>query len=105
MSSPPPLPACPNCGRQIAAWKKEHCIYCGTAFPPGFKEGFQEPEALKWVDRPAIPDDAARKLERTGAAKGKRAAKGRTGELGRHTRREIAADVRRRGDLVERRQG
>jgi hypothetical protein len=63
MSSPPPLPACPNCGRQIAAWKKEHCIYCGTAFPPGFKEGFQEPEALKWVDRPAIPPDAARKLE------------------------------------------
>jgi hypothetical protein len=63
MSSPPPLPACPNCGRQIAAWKKEHCIYCGTAFPSGFKEGFQEPEALKWVDRPAIPPDAARKLE------------------------------------------
>ena len=27
------------------------------------KEGFQEPEALKWVDRPGIPKDAARQLE------------------------------------------
>jgi hypothetical protein len=63
MSSQPPLPTCPNCGRGIAAWKKEHCIYCGTVFPPGFKEGLEEPEALKWVDRPTIPDDAARKLE------------------------------------------
>jgi hypothetical protein len=57
------MPVCPNCGRRIAAWKKEHCIYCGGAFPPGYKEGFAEPEALKWVDRPAIPADAARKLE------------------------------------------
>jgi hypothetical protein len=63
MSSQPTLPACPNCGRPIAAWKKEHCIYCGAAFPPGFRDGFAEPEALKWVDRPAIPPDAARKLE------------------------------------------
>lgn len=38
-------------------------MYCGEAFPPGLKEGFQEPEALKWVDRPAIPMDAARQLE------------------------------------------
>jgi hypothetical protein len=57
------MPACPNCGRRIAAWKKEHCVYCGAAFPPGLKDGFEEPEALKWVDRPAIPPDAARKLE------------------------------------------
>jgi hypothetical protein len=63
MSSQPPMPACPNCGRRIAAWKKEHCVYCGAAFPPGLKDGFEEPEALKWVDRPAIPPDAARKLE------------------------------------------
>ena len=63
MSSQPPMPVCPNCGRGIAAWKKEHCIYCGAAFPPGLKDGFEEPEALKWVDRPAIPPDAARKLE------------------------------------------
>ena len=63
MSSQPPLPVCPSCGRRIAAWKKEHCVYCGAAFPPGFKDGFAEPEAMKWVDRPPIPPDAARKLE------------------------------------------
>jgi hypothetical protein len=63
MSSQPPLPACPQCRRRIAAWKKEYCVYCGAAFPPDFKQGFEEPEALKWVDRPGIPPDAARKLE------------------------------------------
>jgi hypothetical protein len=63
MSSQPPLPVCPQCSRRIAAWKKEHCVYCGAAFPPGLKDGFEEPEALKWVERPGIPDDAARKLE------------------------------------------
>jgi hypothetical protein len=63
MSAQPPLPTCPQCGRRIAAWKKEHCVYCGAAFPPGLKDGFEEPEALKWVERPAIPPDAARKLE------------------------------------------
>ena len=63
MSSQPPLPTCPQCGRRIAAWKKEHCVYCGAAFPPGLKDGFEEPEALKWVERPGIPADAARKLE------------------------------------------
>ena len=63
MSSQPPLPVCPQCSRRIAAWKKEHCVYCGAAFPPGLKDGFEEPEALKWVERPEIPPDAARKLE------------------------------------------
>jgi hypothetical protein len=63
MSSQPPLPICPQCGRRIAAWKKEHCVYCGAAFPPGFKDGFEEPEGMKWVERPAIPPEAARKLE------------------------------------------
>lgn len=63
MSSPPALPACPACGRRIAAWKKDHCVYCGTAFPADWKQGFQEPEGLKWIDRPAIPPEAARKLE------------------------------------------
>lgn len=63
MSTQPPLPSCPECGRRIAAWKKDHCVYCGTAFPPDFKQGFAEPEALKWVDRPGIPADAERKLE------------------------------------------
>jgi len=38
-------------------------VYCGETFPPDLKEGFQEPEALKWVERPAIPIDAARQLE------------------------------------------
>lgn len=57
------MPVCPHCGRRIAAWKKEHCVYCGAAFPPGFKDGYAEPESLKWVERPAIPPDAARKLE------------------------------------------
>ena len=38
-------------------------MYCGTAFPADWKQGFQEPEGLKWIDRPAIPPEAARKLE------------------------------------------
>jgi hypothetical protein len=63
MSSQPPLPACPQCGRRIAAWKKEHCVYCGSVFPPGWKDGFEEPEALKWVERPGISPDAEKKLE------------------------------------------
>ena len=41
----------------------DHCIYCGAAFPPDLKEGFAEPEALKWVDRPALPPDIAKQLE------------------------------------------
>lgn len=56
-------PVCPSCGRRIAAWRMEHCVYCGTAFPEGLKEGFSEPEALKWVERPVLPADAARQLE------------------------------------------
>ncbi len=63
MSSPPPLPRCPSCGRSIAAWKKDHCVYCGAAFPTDWKQGFEEPEGLKWIERPAIPPEAARKLE------------------------------------------
>ena len=41
----------------------DHCIYCGAAFPPDFRQGLPEPEALKWVDRPVIPPEAARQLE------------------------------------------
>lgn len=63
MSSSTPGPRCPRCNRTLAAWRLAHCVYCGESFPPGLKEGFQEPEALKWVDRPAIPVDAARQLE------------------------------------------
>ena len=61
--SSPPLPACPKCGRRIAAWRIEHCVYCGAAFPPDFKQGVPEPEALNWVERPGIPPDAAKQLE------------------------------------------
>jgi hypothetical protein len=41
----------------------DHCIYCGAEFPPDFRQGLPEPEALKWVDRPGIPPEAARQLE------------------------------------------
>jgi hypothetical protein len=40
-----------------------HCVYCGEVFPPEWKAGLAEPESLKWVDRPAIPADAAKQLE------------------------------------------
>jgi hypothetical protein len=61
--STPPLPACPKCGRRIAAWKMDHCVYCGAPFPSELKEGVPEPEALKWVERPQITPEAARQLE------------------------------------------
>jgi hypothetical protein len=41
----------------------DHCVYCGEAIPPELKEGFAEPEALKWVNRPALPPDLNKKLE------------------------------------------
>ncbi len=63
MSSATPGPRCPRCQRQVAAWRLAHCVYCGESFPPDLKEGFEAPEALKWVDRPVIPLDAARQLE------------------------------------------
>ena len=56
-------PTCPRCRRRLAAWKLNHCVYCGEVFPPDFKEGFAAPESLKWVDRPAIPADVAKQLE------------------------------------------
>jgi hypothetical protein len=63
MSSPSTGPLCPRCRRKLAAWKLDHCIYCGEKFPENLKDGFAEPEALKFVERPAIPPDAARQLE------------------------------------------
>ena len=63
MSSSSPGPRCPRCNRTLAAWRLAHCVYCGENFPPDLKAGFEEPEALKWVERPAIPVDAARQLE------------------------------------------
>jgi hypothetical protein len=63
MSSAPPLPTCPKCRRRIAAWKMDHCVYCGTPFPAGFREGVPEPESLKWIDRPDLSPDAFKQLE------------------------------------------
>jgi hypothetical protein len=40
-----------------------HCVYCGEAIPAELKAGFEEPEALKWVERPGLPADAHRQLE------------------------------------------
>ena len=63
MSSAPAGPRCPRCHRPLAAWRLDHCVYCGEAFPVDLKAGFTAPEALKWVERPAIPTDAAKQLE------------------------------------------
>ncbi len=57
------VPKCPGCGRPIAAWKLDHCVYCGARFPAEFKQGLPAPDALKWVERPALTPEAARQLE------------------------------------------
>ena len=58
-----PQPRCPRCGRAIAAWRLDHCVYCGAAFPPDVKPPEPPAEARQWIDRPALPPDAARQLE------------------------------------------
>lgn len=63
MSSPTAGPRCPKCRRPLAAWKLEHCVYCGEPFPAELKQGFEAPEGLKWVERPALPTDLSKKLE------------------------------------------
>jgi hypothetical protein len=63
VSSAPAGPRCPRCHRPLAAWRLEHCVYCGEAFPAGLKQGFEAPAALKWVERPALPADVTKKLE------------------------------------------
>ena len=63
MSSAPAGPRCPRCHRPLAAWRLDHCVYCGEAFPADLKAGFTAPEALKWVERPALPVDVSKKLE------------------------------------------
>jgi hypothetical protein len=63
VSSAPAGPRCPRCRRPLAAWRLEHCVYCGEKFPADLKQGFQEPDALKWIERPALPDDVSKKLE------------------------------------------
>jgi len=63
VSSSPPAPVCPKCRRRVAAWKLDHCVYCGAAFPPGFRDGYPEPEALKWIERPELTPEAVKQLE------------------------------------------
>jgi hypothetical protein len=63
MSSAAPGPLCPRCRRPIAAWRLDHCIYCGERFPEGFRDGFQEPAALQWIERPSVPPEATKQLE------------------------------------------
>ena len=63
MSSTPAGPRCPRCHRPLAAWRLDHCVYCGEAFPADLKEGFAAPDTLKWVERPALPADLSKKLE------------------------------------------
>ncbi|HZI66974.1 MAG TPA: hypothetical protein VFF17_10455 [Thermoanaerobaculia bacterium] len=63
MSSATPGPRCPRCHRPLAAWRLPHCVYCGETFPPDLKDGFEAPDAVKWIERPAITQDAARQLE------------------------------------------
>ena len=62
-NSPSPGPVCPRCRRRLAAWRLDHCIYCGEKFPENIREGFTEPEALQFVERPAVSSEAARQLE------------------------------------------
>ena len=63
MNGTPAGPKCPRCRRKLAAWRLDHCIYCGEKFPENIREGFTEPETLKFVERPAVSSDAARQLE------------------------------------------
>ena len=63
MSATDPGPRCPRCRRPLAAWRLDHCVYCGEKFPAELKEGFAAPEALKWVERPPLPTDLAKKME------------------------------------------
>jgi hypothetical protein len=63
MSAPTAGPRCPKCRRPIAAWRLEHCVYCGEVFPPELKQGFEEPDGLKWIERPSLPTDLSKKLE------------------------------------------
>lgn len=41
----------------------DHCVYCGTPFPQGFRDGVPEPDALKWVQRPDVSLEAVKQLE------------------------------------------
>jgi hypothetical protein len=56
-------PLCPRCRRKLAAWKLDHCVYCGEPTPAELKQGFDAPAGLQWVERPALPTDLSKKLE------------------------------------------
>jgi hypothetical protein len=62
VSTPSAGPRCPRCRRPLAAWRLDHCIYCGETIPADLKEGFTAPDALKWVERPELPPDVSKKL-------------------------------------------
>jgi hypothetical protein len=59
----PVVPTCSKCGRAVAAWRLDHCIYCGTALPPDFREKYPEPKGLKLIEPAPLPPAAARQLE------------------------------------------
>ena len=63
MSAPTAGPRCPKCRRPLAAWRLDHCVYCGEAFPAELKQGHEAPDGLKWVERPPLPTDLSKKLE------------------------------------------
>ena len=63
MSAPTAGPRCPKCRRPLAAWRLDHCVYCGEAFPAELKQGHEAPDGLKWVERPSLPTDLSKKLE------------------------------------------
>jgi len=63
MSAPTAGPLCPRCRRKLAAWRLDHCVYCGETLPAGLKEGHEAPAGLKWVERPPLPTDLSKKLE------------------------------------------
>jgi hypothetical protein len=63
VTAPPAGPRCPRCHRHLAAWRLDHCVYCGEAFPADLKQGFEAPEALKYVERPVLPPEVTKKLE------------------------------------------
>jgi hypothetical protein len=54
---------CTKCRRPVAAWRLDHCVYCGTALPPDFRDKYPEPEALKHTETRELPPEAARQLE------------------------------------------
>ena len=63
MSAPTAGPRCPRCHRPLAAWRLDHCVYCGETVPPELKQGHEAPDALKWIERPPLPTDLSKKLE------------------------------------------